>query len=296
MLQGFGEMDVVAKIAVLNPVIQIVLVVPLALALPTAAPVAVVPALSFSVVAVVTDIAGRRKAAHSLGARLPFLVARLPRGFTASRLIGQSLSFLVISLGLVVAFQLQRVILAHFSGEAEMARYALVAQYLVPVLSIIGVVAQALWPRYRAQMGRIRGRDLLAHFSLFSLLGIVGAAVMVAALLVVSHLLLENVVALSPALLIAAAVYVIAFAAHQPSAMVLNDANGLRAQAFIVSIMAIVSLSCTLVFADSFGAAGAFFSLATAVVVFQLGPTLLLAARHIRLSRKYALIFSERVN
>ncbi|MDV6304442.1 hypothetical protein R3P93_17925 [Rhodococcus cerastii] len=295
LLQGYEKMDAVTKIAILNPVVQLLLVVPLAIVLNSAAVVAIVPALAFLLVAVVTDCYGRKQSLSEFGIRLPAFVMSMPPGFRISRILGQSSSFLIISIGLVLAFQAQRLILAHRADGIELARYSLVVQYLLPVLSIIGVIAQSLWPRYRSQMGRMQPSSLYKHICGFAIMGAAGAGVMVLTLILVSRILLDSAVELPVGLLVASAAYVFLSAAHQPSAVVLNDQNGLRVQAVIVIAMASVSMVATVALSGTMGATGAILALVVAVGVFQLGPTAFMAARHIRISSKLANIFAEKV-
>ncbi|MGU3293306.1 hypothetical protein [Williamsia sp. M5A3_1d] len=277
ILQGDGRMSDVVKYSVFGPIVQLVIFLPLVFTLDGPALLAVAPAIGAFAVAWWTD----RRARADLGVRLLRAATRAGRQRLGRGVLSSSLSYLVISVGLALAFQSQRVVLSHNSSAAELSQYAVVAQYLIPVYSIATVAGQAMWPEYRAADSSLTGRTLRRHIAVFALLGVAGAATLVCTVTVIGRWLLGGAISLPGTTLVAACVYLIALFAHQPSAMVLTDSRGLAAQAVLVTMAGALTVGGTVWFAGSYGAAGAFAVAGVVVGVVQLVPTYLLARRHL---------------
>ncbi len=290
-LQGSGKMHLVTKVAILNPLLQIACVIPVALIATSASQLAVLPAVAFLLVALLTDRLGRRQA----GGRLKFFCFSGASGFHVKAVVGQSASFLVISIGLTVGLQFQRILVSHLSTASALAEYSLIMQYLLPTMSVIGVIAQALWPTYRSRIGYMGEGDLGRHVLIFGLLGFFGGALLVVSVTVVSRWLLSGAVAVSLGTCLCAVPYLIAFALHQPSAMLLTSKGGLLGQAVLVTVMAGLSVGLTLALVPRYGVGGALVALSLSIFLAQLWPTFLAARRYIRLSRLNTEVFAVNV-
>ncbi|WP_328858762.1 hypothetical protein OG579_08420 [Williamsia herbipolensis] len=277
ILQGDGRMSDVVKYSVFGPIVQLVIFLPLVFMLEGPQLLAVAPAVGAFAVAWWTD----RRARAELDLQLLRAAPRAGGKRLGRGVLSSSLSYLVISVGLALAFQSQRVVLSHNSSAAELSQYAVVAQYLIPLYSIATVAGQAMWPEYRAADKLLTGRSLRRHIAVFALLGVAGAVVLVCTVTVIGRWLLGGAISLPVATLMAACVYLIVLFAHQPSAMVLTDFRGLAAQAVLVAVAGALTVAGTVWAAGPYGAAGAFAVAGLVVGVVQLVPTYLLACRHV---------------
>lgn len=284
ILQGQGNMNAVVSFALIAPVVQLFFILPAALLLPEAAYVAIVPAVGASAVAFLTDRYARR-VMELPTVRWSSLIKRPSR---LSDVWISASSFLLISVGLVVAFQFQRILISHLSSSDELARYSLVAQYLVPVLSVATVAGQAMWSEYRRNVAVTTPRRLALHAVSFGFVGSLFALILVGVLTAISGELLSGEISLTAPILIFAAVYLILMFFHQPAAMYLNDSKGLRVQALLVTVMAATSVLLTAILVPNYGSAGAFLAIALAVGCVQTAPTFLYACRTIRRNAKRA--------
>ncbi|OZC83646.1 hypothetical protein CH254_22190 [Rhodococcus sp. 06-412-2C] len=291
MMQGRGSMDRVTKIASLNPLIQIIFIAPFVWLLPSAAFVAFLPALAYLAVAVVTDHRSRRID----GRVLPFFPRYDAMRYPISNLWKSSLSFMVMSLGMLFVFQSQRIILAHRSSVDQLAEFSLVAQYLIPVLALIVALSQALWPKYRNAGAKLTFPIFRRHVGVFSFGGIVGSFVLCCVVVAVSRGLFGSTITVEWQTLLAASIYLTAMAAYQPCSMLLTHPDGLRVQSIITVVSSAASVATGVSLAPSLGSRGAFLAAGLCVVVFQLIPTYLVARRHIKLSSLVHGVFRQLV-
>lgn len=278
LLQGLGHMDLVTRTAVLGPIVQIAVLCPLVVFANTAVHFTLIPALSYLAVAAVTFARACRKCPKDV---IRLAISNPVKVRNSRPLASVAMPFLLISIGLSVAFQAQRIILSHVSSLDEVARYALVAQYLVPLLSIATVAAQALWPEYRMHREKYRIKSFKIHIAMFVLVGLLLSATLAIAVLGVSRIVLDGEIRIEPELIAAASAYLVVMCAHQPAAMYLSDERGLRAQASLVIGMSLTSAVLTVVLGRTFGAAGAFLAILLSVAVIQMVPTMLIARRKI---------------
>ncbi|MDV8055978.1 hypothetical protein [Rhodococcus sp. IEGM 1343] len=291
IMQGRGAMDRVTKISTLNPIIQLILIIPSVLLLPSAAFVAFLPALAYFSVAAFTDYRSRRID----GRVLPFIPRFGNLNHPISGLWKSSLSFMIMSLGMLFIFQSQRIILAHRSTVDALAQFSLVAQYLIPVLALVVAVSQALWPKYRNAGAGLTTAMFKRHVLFFFAGGLAGSALMCCAVLAVSHGLFGSKIDVSWGMLLAASVYLTAMATYQPCSMVLTSPDGLRIQSVLTVITSTASVALGLALAPSLGSEGAFTSAAVSVILIQLSATYSVALRHVRLSALVHTVFQQPV-
>ncbi len=242
------------------------------------------PGVAYLTVNAATFVAGLRAYGHQLP--VPFTSIRRSQ-HDGIRLSTSAAPFLIISVSLAVGFQSHRTILALFGTPAQLAEYSLVAQFTGPLLALLTVSAQNLWPRYRTLLaeGLLTVHTFISNVSLFAFVGAVGAAGLAVGLLVINPWLTGGRVALSAVTLVAAGVYVVVTATHQPGAMLLNDVSGLWLQAGLVAAASAAALPLMIAFIPLLGAASPYACFAGAMALIQVLPTLLISKTRILRSR-----------
>lgn len=291
LMQGRGYMDQTTKIASVNPVLQIFFIAPFVWLLPSAAFVAFLPGLAYFTVAALTDHRSRRIDGRVLPLFPRYYALRHP----VSNLWKSSLSFMVMSLGMLFVFQSQRIILAHRSSVDQLAEFSLVAQYLIPVLALIVVLSQALWPKYRRAGATLTFPVFRQHVLRFSIGGMIGTLLLSCVVLAVSWGLSGIAITVEWQTLLAAGIYLTAMAAFQPCSMLLTNPDGLRLQSILTLASSAVSVAAGIFLTPLFGSQGAYFAAGLSVVLFQLIPTYQIARRHIRISSLVHGVFRELV-
>jgi O-antigen/teichoic acid export membrane protein len=198
---------------------------------------------------------------------------RRARGANTS-LRSTATSYFVVGLGIPIALQTDRMILSQFSTAAALSEYALVAQMYTPALSVVTSGALALWPAYRRDSAQARHLWISALRVLFLFGCTIGVTFFLLAP-IVGRWVSGGDISPSLGLTGAFAALLVVMAVHQPSALLLTDARGLRFQAFCVPIMAVVSVALSIVLARSLGATGPVLGSLIAVFAIMLIPGIL---------------------
>ncbi|ANP71455.1 hypothetical protein [Cryobacterium arcticum] len=282
ILQGLHLMRVVTMLGVMQPFIQAAgILVCWAADLP-AFMFAVVPAITYFSSGVIVFCVSHRKAKLRLGMPLAHLFR--PLGLVY-RISASAVPFLIISMSMAVAFQTARLLLAQIGSVAQLAEYSFIAQYFAPMLALVTVSAQNLWPRYRDSLnaGSLRVPHLLRHVALFLGLGLGGAGGLAIVVLGISRFVLKTDL-LDVNVLFAACIFLVVMAVHQPSAMLLSSPTGLAQQAGALVLMAAVNVWLTIMLIPVLGSAAPYWSSTASVLIIAALPTFLLAVRRIRAS------------
>lgn len=184
---------------------------------------------------------------------------------------------LIISIAAPIALQSDRIVLSLVSDGQQLATYSVAAQFYAPTFSLISTAAIALWPIFARETTNAHRQWRRA---VWILVGVGAAAAVLYFLLIqpIAMLLTKNEAAVDPHLALAFGVLILIMAAHQPSAMLLTTASGLRFQAVCAVLMLIVNLPLSLVLAGFLGAPGPVWASVVATVVVQLLPSLFKAA------------------
>jgi O-antigen/teichoic acid export membrane protein len=194
------------------------------------------------------------------------------------RLAHSAVSYFVVSLGIPLAMQSDRLILAHFSTAMELSVYSLMAQMYVPALSVITTGAIALWPAYKQRSGNARS----LWISALKLLTILGGALAVAFGFlspVLARVISSDQIRPSVMLAFMFAALIVVMSVHQASGLLLTDESGLRFQAYCVVALAIVSVSLSILLAGPLGAVGTVLASVIAITAAQLIPGIMRARK-----------------
>jgi O-antigen/teichoic acid export membrane protein len=183
-------------------------------------------------------------------------------------LFSQGASMMLITLGLALSFQSDRLVLSHVSTSAALGTYAILMTLYAPTWALLSTAGMALWPHFASGGSESR---LLAEFhkqwrTIALLASCLAAGLTLLGPTVTSILFGDG---LSFTVWAAAAALLLAQAAHLPSGMYLTSASGLRFQAFSVVAMTITNLALSIALAPRFGAVGPLLGSAVAVAACQ---------------------------
>ncbi|MGG7508907.1 lipopolysaccharide biosynthesis protein [Plantibacter sp. YIM 135249] len=281
ILQGRGRMIDVVRSGLVGPAFTIVVVGACVVFHAPAFVYFLAPGVAYLSIAVVSYIVAMRQTdvrMMRIGTGLRSPVANDVK--TASTAI----PFLIISIGLAAGFQSHRLILANIGTADDVAQYSVVAQFAGPALALITVIGQNLWTKYRTGVstGTLKSGDFNAHVLLFSVIGLMAGVAIVLVVPFAAGILTNGGVMPSIWLCAAAAGYILVTAAHQPSAMFLNDPRGLQIQASLVILVAATSISFMLVTTPSIGAVAPYLGTSVAMLLLQVVPSILLVQARLR--------------
>lgn len=198
-----------------------------------------------------------------------------PRAYAGRPLIASAAPMLVVMVGLPIALQSDRIVLAHraSSPATALAQYALAAQVYATVWGVVYSGGVALWSKFARE--RSQGDDLRASWrralAAFALAGIAFGGVTGVALPSIVHLVSGGSIRASPLLSWAFAALIAIHTAHLPSAMLLTSRAMLWFQASCVLLMLAVNLPLSWWMARPLGAPGPVIASVVAVSFVQLG-------------------------
>lgn len=182
-----------------------------------------------------------------------------------------ALPMMVITIGLPLGLQTDRLMLAHVSSTQELAQYSLASQIYTPFWSILATAGMALWPVFAKRRSQTQPslKLLIRSVSASTTLGVVGGMAIVAAGPATAHLVSDGAVQVDRLTATAFAALLIVQAGHLPSGMYLTDPAGLRLQAVSVVAMVFANLPLSWWLATQLGAAGPVIGSALSIGVFQ---------------------------
>jgi O-antigen/teichoic acid export membrane protein len=175
---------------------------------------------------------------------------------------------LVVMLAMPIGLQTDRLILSHTSSPLQLADYSLAAQTASPMLGVILAAASPLWTIFARQRARSEtevGLSLKRTLCWFAL-GSIALGVILLILggwlgRVISH----GEIHLSKGLLGGFALLIVAYSLNAPLGMYLTTVEGLRFQARCSTVMAVINLPLSYIFAVRFGATGPVVASAVAI-------------------------------
>lgn len=185
----------------------------------------------------------------------------------------------LISIGLPVALQSDRLVLAHRASAGALATYGLAVQLYLPLWSVLTSAGLALWPLFIARRGT--GQAGLPHRAVA---GFVAAGSSLAAGLVllgpaVAARVSGGAVHEPRHVFVAFACLLVVQSFQLPLGLFLTTPAGLRFQAWCVLLMVVVSLLASWLLASPWGAAGPVAGSAVAVLFCQAFPGLARTSR-----------------
>ena len=279
LLRGSGHLHQAVLLTGLATPTALVLAVLLRLAHTSPFAYALVIPLGASLAAALTAIAGAR---HMRGVLRGVLGQVLrPRRFPGVPILATAAPWFVVMLGLPVALQTDRIVIAHRASAAtSLADYSYASQLYGPLWSVVAVAALGLWPVFAGKAGPESRRR--AWLKAVALLGAFGTA------FAVGFLVLSGVVigwvsggASDPpfSLLVSFALLLTVQSLHVGTGIMLISPVQLRFQAVCVGALVLTNLPLSWLLAPVLGSTGPVIASAITVTVCQLIPGVIAAYR-----------------
>ncbi|WP_161797250.1 lipopolysaccharide biosynthesis protein [Pseudarthrobacter chlorophenolicus] len=203
---------------------------------------------------------------------------------TKIRVLKLAVPMAVLSIALPLTYQTDRVLLAHSSDLIQVANYSYVSMYYMPLLSIITVGSQALWPLFMRNLKNPRRlqRQYKRADKLF--LGI-SAAMMAGLILlgpVATQIVSNNAGSAPLVLYVVFGVMLLLFGVNATSGMLLMDYSGRKIQATGAVVMLATKVPLSLLLIPTFGATGAVAATLLPLFLCMVMPTKVVALRRIK--------------
>ena len=207
-----------------------------------------------------------------------------PRRFPGLPIAATAVPMFVVMIGLPIALQSDRIIIAHRLDPASLSNYSYASQLYLPLWSVVSIAALAMWPHFASGA---QDRAALRKGWLTGLLILSGTgAVMAACFLLLARYLIGWMSAgqgtPSWSLLTAFAALLVVQSIHVTTGILLIAPDKLRFQAFCVVALVITNVPLSWVLTPMLGAAGPVYASAITVLMCQLIPGVIIAARATR--------------
>lgn len=204
-----------------------------------------------------------------------------PRRFRGLPISATAAPYFVVMIGLPIALQSDRIVLAHRVDLASMSNYSYAAQLYMPIWSVVSLAALALWPRFAVQnqQGAALRKGWLTGVVI---LGAAGSLAAVGFLLLSPYVIgwMSAGAATPPAsLLVAFAALLVVQSLHVTTGIMLLSPKQLRFQAVCVIALVVTNLPLSWVLAPILGPSGPVFASALTVAACQLVPGVIVANR-----------------
>ena len=204
-----------------------------------------------------------------------------PARYSGLAISATAAPFFVIMVGVPLALQSDRIVLAHRVGPAVLSDYSYVAQLYTPLWSVLALASAALWPHFAANnqgRGAIR-KDWLTGLAYLGAAGFLIAAAFFLLSRYVVHWMSAGRSTPEWSLLLAFAVLLIVQSLHITTGIMLLKPHQLRFQAVCVVALVLTNLPLSWMLASELGAAGPPTASAITVVACQLVPGVIVANR-----------------
>jgi O-antigen/teichoic acid export membrane protein len=195
-----------------------------------------------------------------------------------------ALPMAVLSLTLPLTYQTDRVLLAHSSDLVQVANYSFVSMYYVPLLSVITIGSQALWPLFIRNLSvpRRLHRQFLKADRMFSTLGIVMMLGLIFAGPPLTLIVSGGKGDPPTALFIAFGAMLFVFGSNATSGMLLMDHQGRKLQALGAVVMLAIKVPLSIALIPVLGATGTILATLIPMTLCMIVPTRIAAQKRIR--------------
>jgi O-antigen/teichoic acid export membrane protein len=204
----------------------------------------------------------------------------------AGRVARSGFLFFVLALSIAVAYESDAIVISHFLGSQDVARYTLALRLFMLAPAAVGILVMPLWPAYGEAL--TRGDVSWAHRTLRRSLRLAVALAIPPSLLL---LVLTGPVLVawagesfqpSASLLLGLACWAVVSAVSMALAVFFNGADVIRFQVWLALAMAFSNIVLSIVLVQTIGIAGPVWASALTQTVVVLVPELLLVRRILR--------------
>jgi O-antigen/teichoic acid export membrane protein len=204
-----------------------------------------------------------------------------PRRFRGLPISAIAAPWVVVTMGLPLALQSDRIVLSHRIALDGLANYSYAAQLYLPIESVVMVAALALWPHFAVENQRaatlrktwLTGLAILGSAGSFAAIGFV----------VLSPYVIQwmSAEAATPpqSLLLAFGALLIVQSLHATTAIMLISPKGLRFQAVCMVALVVTNLPLSWILAPILGPSGPVVASALTMAACQLVPGIIVANR-----------------
>jgi O-antigen/teichoic acid export membrane protein len=210
-----------------------------------------------------------------------------PRLHPGSAIAATAAPWFIIMIGLPIALQTDRIIIAHQVDAVALSSYSYSAQVYTPIWSVVSVAALALWPVFASgPAGALMRRNWLTGMAV---LGAAGAALALGFVLtggLVIGWMSNGSTAPGLPMLIAFAALLIVQSLHVTTGIMLISPHQLMFQAVCVTALVVTNVPLSWVLASRLGATGPVVASVVTVAVCQLVPGLVVGYRTTRSPRR----------
>jgi O-antigen/teichoic acid export membrane protein len=201
-----------------------------------------------------------------------------------SKLLQGSLWMFVVSVGLPMGLQSQRLVLSHVSSPGELSRYALIAQIYGVTWMVFSTAGVALWPVFvkrRTDMGTSSRLWLKSVLVFGALSALAGVGLVVLGPWATSVLSGGRLIA-SRELAIAIALLLFVQCVHLPGGVMLTMPREMRWQSFCLVAMGVLAVVLAVFWGQRWGGAGVVAAAVVATVAAQNVPDFVWIPRLLR--------------
>lgn len=191
------------------------------------------------------------------------------------RIVQLAAPMAVIKVTSAVAYGADRLVLSNVIDSVAVALYSAAAQLYAPASALVAAAALPLWRifgQHRRSSMRTPRRQLLQLTAYFTAGGLVIGVLLIVVGPTVASWMLHGRATVGTGLMAAFAALVLAHAVNYPVAMWLSDAAGLRFQAVLAVVMAVVNVAASVPLAYLVGPAGPVLASAAAHFLFVTLP------------------------
>jgi O-antigen/teichoic acid export membrane protein len=198
-----------------------------------------------------------------------------------SRVLRQGTYFCLVSAGLTASYSVDRLIISHVGTSEEVAQYSIVSPVYAAVMSVVSLSGQMLWAEYRKRLdaAEVGQHSFDSHVHVAIGLGVALGILSGVASMLYGWLASGGEIYVPWGLAASLGLLIALQTVQMPSGMVLTDEVGLRQQAVITILSAIMNLALSWRLVPVLGAAGAMTASCLSLGLLTVPWTMVLARR-----------------
>lgn len=231
-----------------------------------------IPAVAQLAVSIALFIYGLRTFRKFYGIKIGIIAPTFGSAQVRRDLVAAGLPMMLISTGLALALQTDRLVLSHVSTDDQLGEYAIGMTMYAPAWALVTTIGTHLWPHFASQRGRGGALDFWARWRDIQMISIVLFLCFVGVAPAITSLWAGRSINFLVWLFLG--LLLLVQSAHLPTGMFLTDVRGLRFQAGCITAMCLVNFGLSLYLAPVWGARGPIAASIATIFTFQLLPGL----------------------
>jgi O-antigen/teichoic acid export membrane protein len=219
------------------------------------------------------------------GAQRPWLRPRVRnlRAFAAKRVLSTGLMFFILQISMTIGYQADNLVIAQVLGAEKVAQYAVPFRLFSITPALLAMIMMPLWPAYGEALTRGDRAWVLKTIRRSLILGL-AISIPISTVLIgfgqqIVHAWVGPQISPPPALFWGLGIWGVLTGINWPFAMFMNGINAVRFQAVCASVMAVSSISLSILLTRRIGLSGAVYAMVIAQVACILLPIALYMPR-----------------